>query len=281
MISILTIKGSVHFFFILLNIVLFLLCIYFYKDNKKLKEKIEIIEKENKKLLEKRIIKNSKEDLIPIQNISTETKTTIEKTIPKKTTKPTESNLSKDKKISSATDMKKVRPDSYKARPNYNDKIIYQNPYQIHKVEENLVKKDKPSNPKQSSQKAYQKNILQNTSKVTSPVSITNEDTFNMDKLSLDLNEFIKKSNKIVPKIKDNKTYVSKDYLTEIAGKMAEELKPQTIELTEYEQEQEDHAIISYQELLSIKDQIVVKDDEDGNIDFLEELKKFRNNLNE
>ena len=70
----------------------------------------------------------------------------------------------------------------------------------------------------------------------------------------------------------------SREYLQEISEKMAKELKPQTIELTDYEKDQEDHAIISYQELLSARDGIRVKDDE-KELEFIDELKKFRNNL--
>lgn len=127
-----------------------------------------------------------------------------------------------------------------------------------------------------SSNKVYQKNLLKGHDKTTSPVSISNQEVFDMNKLSFDLNEFIKKSEKIVPKIhQDSK---KSDYLKEISEKMANELKPQTIELTDYEKEQEEHAIISYQELLSVKDQVIV-DDDDETIDFIEELKHFRNTL--
>ena len=60
---------------------------------------------------------------------------------------------------------------------------------------------------------------------------------------------------------------------------MAEELKPQTIELTDYEKEQEDNAIISYKELLNVKDKITMLDDEEENVNFIEELKNLRNSL--
>lgn len=60
---------------------------------------------------------------------------------------------------------------------------------------------------------------------------------------------------------------------------MADELKPQTIELTDYEKDQEENAIISYQELLNVKDKINILND-DETVDFIEELKKLRNSLN-
>lgn len=69
-------------------------------------------------------------------------------------------------------------------------------------------------------------------------------------------------------------------YTEELTKKLEEELKPQTIELTEYEKEQEDAAIISYKELLSNnKDKVYNINDEDDTTDFIKELKSFRKSL--
>jgi len=60
---------------------------------------------------------------------------------------------------------------------------------------------------------------------------------------------------------------------------MEDELKPQTIELTDYERKQEEEAIISYQELIKVKDRIYrITDDEEIDT-FIDELKEFRTNL--
>ena len=67
------------------------------------------------------------------------------------------------------------------------------------------------------------------------------------------------------------------DYLEDLSCRLAQEIQPQTIELTDYEKEQEDHAIISYQELLSTKQEILNEREEEK--EFLENLKKFRNHL--
>ena len=56
-------------FFILLSIILFIFGLYYYYENKKLKQKIKELEQETKTILERKII-NNKEDLIPIENIS-------------------------------------------------------------------------------------------------------------------------------------------------------------------------------------------------------------------
>lgn len=109
----------------------------------------------------------------------------------------------------------------------------------------------------------YSKNILQNKKKITSPISIDN---------NFDVNEFVKKDNKIV----NNDSY---DYLKEVSDKLSNEVEAKTIELTEYEKKQEENAIISYKELLKVKDQIQTIDDEDETIEFIENLKNFRDNL--
>ena len=69
--------------------------------------------------------------------------------------------------------------------------------------------------------------------------------------------------------------------IEEISKKLEEELKPQTIELTDYEKKQEEEAIISYQELLEAKSKNnITEDDEDFDTEkFIDELKNFRTDL--
>ena len=72
----------------------------------------------------------------------------------------------------------------------------------------------------------------------------------------------------------DNQTFIE-----EISKRMEDEIKPQTIELTDYERKQEEEAIISYQELLKTKDRMYrITDDEEIDT-FIDELKEFRTNL--
>ena len=68
-------------------------------------------------------------------------------------------------------------------------------------------------------------------------------------------------------------------FTSEIVDKMEKEIKPSNIELTEYEKKQEEEAIISYGELLKVKDKIYNITDDDETEDFIEELKSFRLNL--
>ena len=71
------------------------------------------------------------------------------------------------------------------------------------------------------------------------------------------------------------------DYLQNLSKKLEEEIKPQTIELTDYEKRQEENAIISYQELLSSHENQAQKEEKyDDEQKILEELKRFRDDLN-
>lgn len=75
---------------------------------------------------------------------------------------------------------------------------------------------------------------------------------------------------------KENKP---KNFMEEVSEKLSRELKPQTIELTDYEQKQEDEAIISYQELLANKDKTFNISDDEEDEDFISALKSFRDSL--
>lgn len=105
--------------------------------------------------------------------------------------------------------------------------------------------------------KVYSKNTLRDgRSYQTSPITIVNSKNKEVDK-------------------KENVSFTEK-----LAKQMKEELKPQTIELTDFEKKQEEEAIISYQELLSnTKDKVYQITDDEETTDFIEELKSFRSEL--
>ena len=147
---------------------------------------------------------------------------------------------------------------------------------------------------KPEEKKLYQKNVLHDKPNITSSVSLTKaEDDFNLNEFiktnELKVEKNIKKEqtadqiinslSKSDIKISNNNKGTNVDYLKEISDKMADELKPQTIELTEYEKRQEENAIISYKELINLKDKIMMLDDDDETINFIEELKNLRNSL--
>ena len=117
----------------------------------------------------------------------------------------------------------------------------------------------------------YSKNKLREVSSrhQTSPISIKkNNDTVNIETVS----------NDVVEEVKEEKKNLS--FAEEISKRMEEELKPETIELTDYEKKQEEEAIISYQELLSAsKDKLYNITDDEETVDFIKELKSFRSSL--
>ena len=250
---------------VLIFIFLSFFCVFLFIQNNKLKEKIKELELENKRLLEIKISKQKNIDSISINKISTSNNTKK-----KEPTKKIEQNLST---ISIKKEQNKIQPKE---------------------INLNKPKKQEEKIPLTENKKLYQKNILHDKPRVTSPVSMTKiEDDF-------DLKDFIKKNelkvennskveeqatkllNSITKndiKISSNKKGTNVEYLKEISNKMADELKPQTIELTDYEKMQEENAIISYKELLTLKDKLMMLDDEDETVNFIEELKKLRNSL--
>ena len=122
----------------------------------------------------------------------------------------------------------------------------------------------------------YKKNVLRELSArgQTSPVNI-GKSTVDIPKTNV--TSYIKQDDKQETETNnepDNRTFVE-----EISRRMEDELKPQTIELTDYERKQEEEAIISYQELLKAKDRMYRIDDDEEIDTFIDELKEFRTNL--
>lgn len=260
---------SIDIFFILIISILCFSCLFFLSIIKKLKDKITDLELENKNILERKVMKQNNVDLISLQNISKEKENLkSEKKLEKS---PSISSTNSTKSLENISKSMDVKKNKQEAEVSFNQNHFIKNNIV---AEKNTVQKESNF----SMNKAYQKNVLQNKNRVISPVSISLEDSFDRNQFSFDLNEFVKKSEKVVPKIREQSS--RKDYLKELSDQMANELKPQTIELTDYEKEQEEHAIISYQELLSVKDQLGIADDEKETIDFLDDLKNLRNRLN-
>ena len=68
-------------------------------------------------------------------------------------------------------------------------------------------------------------------------------------------------------------------YVQFIVERMEEEVRPSNIELTDYERKQEEEAIISYDELLKVKDKIYNITDDEETDEFIDELKNLRTDL--
>ena len=132
----------------------------------------------------------------------------------------------------------------------------------------------------------YKKNILRelNTSGQTSPVNI-GKSTVDVPKVKV--SSYVKTQEQVNNSKIENKKEKSindvdnQTFIEEISKRMEQELEPQTIELTDYEKKQEEEAIISYQELLKVKDRMYRISDDEEIETFIDELKEFRTNLNE
>lgn len=203
MIDFLSMSISNFILIFLLVTVLIFFCLYLYNDNKKLKEQIEELRKENKSLLEKKILKQESVDSFAIKNISQE-----------------------------------------KVNIDLNEKL-------------NIYIKPEEENIKEEIKNTYS---YYNTKE-------TENKNFN-------INEFINKK-----EVSSRKEISNNDYLKELSNKLSEEIKPQTIELTDYEKKQEEQAVISYKELLKFKNSDEIIDDKQDTINFIEELKNLRNSL--
>lgn len=117
--------------------------------------------------------------------------------------------------------------------------------------------------------------------------------------------QIIKPKEEINLEVKFNPQPSNATFLEEVSKKLAEAEVPDEIDRTDYELQQEEDAIISYKELMAKKDTIKTIDEEDAvisiqeltarksqqeklynlteeeeNNDFIDELKKFRNDLN-
>lgn len=213
MIDFLSISISNIILIILLIGVLILFCLYLYIDNKRLKEQLEELRKENKSLLEKKIKNQVDVDAVSIEKISTEKNT-----------------LDNNEKIT--TKVNNEEQNISKEVPIYKEKT---NNYSYYSPNDNFTRNN-----------------------------------FN-------LSELINRND--LTKLNAEKKVKEYDYLEEIQSRMNEELKPQTIELTDYEKKQEEQAVISYKELLRFKENNQYNDEKQETMKFIEELKSLRNSL--
>jgi len=126
----------------------------------------------------------------------------------------------------------------------------------------------------------YKKNVLRemNARMQTSPIHIDRND----EESNYGFNESYLREDSVSPLELMEDTYETNDnmkFASEIVERMEEEIKPSNIELTDYEKKQEEEAIISYDELLKVKDKIYnITEDEDTD-EFIDELKSFRLDL--
>lgn len=126
----------------------------------------------------------------------------------------------------------------------------------------------------------YTKNVLKNlyASGQTSPVNIGKN---SVDVPKVKVTSYVKKTDNNLKETTNQKEMTNQEFIENISKRMEEELQPQTIELTDYEKRQEEEAIISYQELLKVKDKLYKITDDEEIDTFIDELKEFRIDLEE
>ena len=229
---------------VVLMFAMLVFCLLLILRNMELKKKIEEMN-----LLNRNYLRNNshddKKDIVSMESISCkiEEDDSIKRSNKKKQSKKKEivSNNIKNRNIKLATD-------DYKKISNKNSSVD--------KLSELLQREPIKD--------------IDNSVKDKKIVSQTNYQNYELDMGSFEdsLDEFVM-SNR-------NKKKSSNNYLNEVSKLISQNLEQDVIELTDYEQEQEDNAIISYKELMGIKDRLESLEDDEV---FIDELKKFRNNL--
>lgn len=164
-------------------------------------------------------------------------------------------------------------------------------PKELEKVEEEVkeeIKEEKiPVNTNNNG--LYTKNVLREKRVQTSPIHIDRElsSREELPKEDYHTNEDILKGidlheDALSPLETMEDAYEVNDnmkFASDIVERMEEEIKPSNIELTDYERKQEEEAIISYDELLKVKDKIYNITDDEETDEFIDELKNFRIDL--
>ena len=235
---------------IIIIIIMCFFSLFLLSKNKKLKDEIEDL-KLGDRILADKYRKVDEENIISIYKISTD------------------NVLSKDDLVKSSDSLNDSKVSLESSVLDSNDKVdeIVKKDKSVEKINSTNNKKDRVKDTKivvdsNKHSKPYSKNILHDSPSITSPISL------DVEKVSFNIDEFVKR---------DKST---SDYLENISNAISEEIKPQTIELTGYEKEQEENAIISYKELLKAsKSSNSVNVSQEDTSEFIEELKKLRNSL--
>ena len=240
---------------IIIIIIMCFFSLFLLSKNKKLKDEIEDL-KLGDRILADKYRKVDKENIISIDKISTD------------------NVLSKDDLVKSSDSLNDSKVSLESSVLDSNDKVdeIVKKDKSVEKINSTNNKKDRVKDTKivvdsNKHSKPYSKNILHDSPSITSPISL------DVEKVSFNVDEFVKRD-------KSTSEISTSDYLENISNAISEEIKPQTIELTGYEKEQEENAIISYKELLKAsKSSNSVNVSQEDTSEFIEELKKLRNSL--
>lgn len=146
------------------------------------------------------------------------------------------------------------------------------------------VKRNTNINDGQRENGLYQKNILRemNARMQTSPIHIDHFDSVDNSLENKFDERALLEEETLSPLEMMEDNYEVNDNMklaSEIVDRMEKEVKPSNIELTDYEKKQEEEAIISYDELLKVKDKIYNITEDEETDEFIDELKNFRLDL--
>jgi len=148
--------------------------------------------------------------------------------------------------------------------------------FSIPNIEKVNIEKETHDEPQKLPNAPYQRNVLREMSlSQTSPIGIVkreNKTEKNLDNAK-ELEQSLQEDNLYVnsKQIQNERNNNQKTYLDEVSQKLNEATNLNDIDRTAYEIEQEEEAIISYQELMDKKDHIKIVDEEDAVIS-IEEL---------
>lgn len=222
-------------FILLCTIFMLIVCIYQYLENQKLKEQVSNFETKIIDIFEKNI-----------------------------TIAPDKENVVSIKNISQNTPPQKEKPQDITSRP-------------IHKEQEEIstLNNKENINPNKYIAKKEYEDIYELNLRNTPPQHKSQSADETIDEINKDTNfeplDFISK--KEIANLKE--TNSNKEYLKEVSNNLNNSINASIIELTDYEKEEEDQAVISYQELLNLKENKNNTKVEDTK--FLNDLKEFRN----
>ena len=168
------------------------------------------------------------------------------------------------------------------------DEVVNMQEEPVEKKEEVKIEISKPVLEKQEETGPYKRNVLRemNARMQTSPISISKNDViYNTNDSYIEdygLDEVYLREESVNPleDMEDNyEVNDSMKFASEIVERMEEEIKPSNIELTDYEKKQEEEAIISYDELIKVKDKIYNLTEDEETDEFIDQLKSFRLDL--
>ena len=250
---------------IFIVVVMFFFCFCLFVKNRHLEDEIENLKFEDRVILKKNnYINNKNEDIVSMAEIS---RVDVDAKIVNKDVE-IDFNNKNDEDNKGSIDMKKRTVDNINKNRLKNIKLVNRNYNDFTKNTSNF-KQSVDSNSNYSQDENKFNDIDKASVKLPQ-----NDNVF-------DFEEFIPDGNVDLENDKRNATNTNSNigYLNDVSQKLAKEITPSTIELTDYEQEQEDNAIISYKELLKAHEKNS-DDMYDEDFDFIEELKEFRDSLN-